>query len=417
MVVLSLVAIAAVLVGAALHLVPDDEELAALIAAAAEKNLGVRVTVGAAHLQLWPYPAFVLADIATVQPQPISVKRAIARPRLRELLRGTLSFEKAEIDGAVIAQSSLRALHFNPAAPRASVPFPLEHLHVRRLTWITRHGKELAFEGSAVFAAGWQPREAEVIRPGVEPASRLTLARQDADHWHVQVQLGGGTADGKVGLSRGKDGRLRLSGQLEPRNIEVASALDAFKARSAVRGKASGKTQLSASGENVAQLAATLLTRTTFSMAPATLLHIDVNKAIGSIGKEYAGQTSLRTLTGQMDTQNSPEGMVVRYTGIQAQGESFTATGEGTVANQRIDGELTVDVAGGLVGVPLKVSGPLGRARVSVPMTAVAGQAAGAAVGTAVLPGIGTAIGAGVGRAIDRMMGGNAERKNGNEAR
>jgi uncharacterized protein involved in outer membrane biogenesis len=415
LVILSLTAIMAVLAVAFLRLVPDDRELAARIAVAAEENLGTKVTVGAARLKFWPQPELVLANVATMQPQPISVKRLIARPRISELLKGRMSFERADIEGAVIPQSSLFGLKINPTAPEASVPFPLEHLRFRHLTWITRHDKELEFEGSVLFDSGWQPRQAELVRPGT--SFRLTLARQDANQWQINVQLGGGTADGQVVLSRDKNGRLQLSGQLAPRNIEVASALEAFKVRSAVLGKASGKTRLSASGGNLGELATSLHTRTSFSMATATLLHIDVDKAIRSFGKEHAGKTSLRAVTGQMDTQNSPQGTVVRYTGIQAQGESFTAKGEGTIANRHLNGELTVDIAGGLVGVPLKVSGPLGRARVSVPMPAVAGQAAGAVVGTAVLPGIGTAIGAGVGRSIGKMLGGSAAKKESDEGR
>ena len=415
LVTLSLTAIAAVLAGAFLRLVPDDRELASRIAAAAEQNVGVKVTVGAARLQLWPQPELVLADVATVQPQPITVKRLVARSRLAELLKGRLSFHHAEIDGALIPQLSLLGLRINPAAPQASVPFPLEQLRFRDLTWITRHGKELQFEGGVLFDSGWQPRQAELVRPGT--GFRLAMARQEANHWQISVQLGGGTADGQVELSRDKNGRLQLSGQLAPRNIEVASALEAFKVRSAVLGKASGKTRLSASGGNLGELAATLHTRTTFSMATATLLHIDVDKAIRSFGKEHAGKTSLRAVSGQMDTQNSPQGTVIRYTGIQAQGDSFSARGEGTIANRHLNGELTVDVAGGLVGVPLKVSGPLGRTRVSVPMPTVAGQAAGAAVGTAILPGIGTAIGAGVGRSIGQMLGGSAASKDADASR
>ena len=408
MVTLGLAAVAALMAGAFLRLVPDDQELAARIAAAAEHNLGVKVTVKSAHLRLWPQPEFALAGVATVQPQPIIVQRVVARARLSDLLGSRLSFSSAEVDGAVIPLLSLRGLHVNPAAPRASVPVPLEELRFRNVTWITRHGKELEFDGRALFDVGWQPREAELARPCVQPAFRLTLARHGSNRWQVRTQLGGGTADGQVALANGRDGQLLLTGQLAPSDVEVNSALDAFKSHSAVLGKATGKTQLSASGENIAELVGSMHTRTTFTMQSATLLHIDVDKAIRSFGKDYAGRTRLRVLTGEMDTQNTPEGMVVRYTGIQADGESFTAKGEGTVANRHLDGELTVDLAGGLVGVPLKVSGPLGHAHVSVPVTAAASQAAGAVVGTAVLPGIGTAVGAGVGRAIGKVLGAGA---------
>jgi uncharacterized protein involved in outer membrane biogenesis len=416
-VILSLAVVVAVLVAAALRLVPDDQELASRIAAAAEQNLGVKVKVGGAHLQLWPQPELVLADVATVQQQPISVRHVAARPRLSELLKGRLSFQHAQVDGAVIPVLSLRGLHVNPAAPHASVPVPVEQVQFLNLTWITRLGKELQFDGNARFDAGWQPREAELIRPGVQPAFRLALSRQDPDHWLVRVQVGGGTANGQVGLSRTKSGALVLVGQLEPRDVEVAGALDAFKGHSVLRGKAFGKTQISASGGNVAELAGSLHTRTAFSMSQATLLHIDMEKAIRSFGKDFAGQTRLRTLTGQMDTQNTPDGMVVHYSGLKAQGESFQAKGEGTVANRRVDGELTVDLVGGLVDVPLTVSGPIGQAHVHVPVSKVAGEGAGAIVGTAVLPGIGTAIGAGIGRAVGRVMGNTGPKKGGAEAR
>ena len=204
-----------------------------------------------------------------------------------------------------------------------------------------------------------------------------------------------------------------LSGQLTPRNIDVAPALSSFKRNSAVRGKASGRTELSASGNNIGDLARSLHTRTSFSVDGASLQHIDVDKAIRSFGKDRAGQTALQALTGQMDTQNTPEGMVVRFTGLQAKGDSFSAKGEATIADRQVNGLMTVDLAGGLIGVPLKISGPLAQPQVTVPASAVAGATAGAVIGTAVLPGIGTAIGAGVGAAIGKLFGGSDSKRPG----
>lgn len=377
----------------------------------------MKVTVRSAHLQLWPHPEFVLADVATVQAQPISLRLLVAHPDLAELLRRRLSLRDVEIDGAVVPQLSLLDLHGKPAAGHGSMLVPAEQLHFQHLTWITRYGKELEFDGSALLDPDGHPRRAELVRSGVQPAARLTLARQDTEHWQLEMQLGGGTANGLVELTSDKNGRLQLSGRLAPREIEVASALDALKTHSPVRGKASGQTLISASGDNFREVVGSLHTRTNFSMTQATLLHVDVDKAVRSFGKEHGGQTALRALAGQMDTQNTHQGMVVHFTGIQAQGESFTAKGEATVAKRQVDGEMTVDVAGGLVGVPVKVSGPLGREHISVSMAAVAGEAAGAAVGTAVLPGIGTVIGAGVGRAVGKLFGNDAPKPNSTGAR
>ena len=249
-------------------------------------------------------------------------------------------------------------------------------------------------------------RQAALIRPKAASPGRLTLRVDGPQQWKVQWELGGGTANGQITLQPGKDGRRQLIGRLTPQDIDVAAALDAFKAHSAVRRKATGHTQVSASGEGLAQLIGSLHTRTQFTMASAQLLHIDVDKAIRSFGKDRAGQTPLRSLAGQMDTQNTPQGMVVRFSGLRATGETFSAEGEGSIANRRVQGEMTVKLAGGLVGVPMKVSGPLAQPQITVPATAVAGAAAGAAVGTAVLPGIGTAIGAGVGSAVGKLFGG-----------
>jgi len=415
-VMLGLTALAAVTIGAFMRLVPSDQELASRISAAAKESLGVTVTVRSAHLQLWPQPELVLADVATVQDQPVSLRLLVAHPDWAELLRRRLSLRDVEIDGAVIPQLSLLDLHVKPAAIDGSMPVPMQQLHFQHLTWITRYGKELEFEGNAFFDPDGLPRQAELVRSGVQPAPRLTLARQGPDHWRVEMQLGGGTANGQVELARDKNGRMQLSGKLAPHDIEVASALDSFKAHSPVSGKASGQTLISGSGDTIGELAGSLHTRTNFKMAQATLLHVDVNKAIHSLGKDHAGQTALRSLTGQMDTQNTHQGMVIRFTGIQAQGESFTAKGEAIVAKRHVDGEMTVDLAGGLVGVPVKVSGPLGREHISVAMSAVAGEAAGAAVGTAILPGIGTVLGAGVGRAVGKLFGNESPQPDGKAA-
>ena len=59
--------------------------------------------------------------------------------------------------------------------------------------------------------------------------------------------MGGGGANGQVQLESGaKGGAMRLTGRLQPRGIEVDSALQAFNRRSIVAGKASGETTLSA---------------------------------------------------------------------------------------------------------------------------------------------------------------------------
>ena len=229
----------------------------------------------------------------------------------------------------------------------------------------------------------------------------LSLTRQgQEDRWTTRINLGGGTTNGEVQLQTRANGRLHLTGTLEPQGVEVSSALAAFGRRSMVSGKASGHTGLSATGDTIGDLAQTLHTRTSFSMGKGTLLKVDVDKAIRSLGKERAGQTAMDAITGQLDTQNTARGMVVRLSSIRATSGVFSASGSAKIAGRQVEGEFAVDLVDGIVGIPLQVSGPLDKVEISVPRSAVVG----AAVGTAILPGVGTAIGAKLGAAIGQIF-------------
>jgi uncharacterized protein involved in outer membrane biogenesis len=196
---------------------------------------------------------------------------------------------------------------------------------------------------------------------------------------------------------------MRLTGQLQPRGIEVVSAMQAFNHRSVMAGTASGDTTLSARGANAAELARSLHTTTQFTMAHARLLRFDVNKAVRSAGQDHSGETPLNSASGQLDTHNTPNGMAADFTRLKASSGVLSVSGKARVANRQVDGEFSVDLVDGWVGVPLKVSGPLGQVQVQVSVPA--GAVAGAALGTAVLPGIGTAIGARIGAAMGRIFG------------
>ncbi|MDP3357160.1 MAG: AsmA-like C-terminal region-containing protein [Polaromonas sp.] len=387
---------------ALVRLVPSDEELAHRVAADLQSRLGVPVKIGSLRWTLIPVPAVVLADVATGQPQPIGVKKLTLYPSLADLVDGRLKFERVEVETAVLPQLALRDL--NKAGESASLgttATPLVRLVFRDVTWISRFGQPLVFDGEVDFDPNWRPREAQLRRPGVEHLTRLTLTRQgQEDRWTTRIDLGGGTANGEVQLETRANDRLHLTGTLQPQGVEVSSAMAAFDRRSVASGKASGQTALSATGDTIGELAQSLHTRTSFSMGKGTLLKIDVDKAIRSFGKERAGQTAMDSITGQLDTQNTAKGMVVSFTDIRASSGAFSASGKAKIANRQIDGEFSVDLVDGLVGVPLQVNGPLDKMEVSVPRSAIAG----AAVGTAILPGVGTAIGAKVGAALGQLF-------------
>ncbi|WP_296917166.1 glycine zipper domain-containing protein [Polaromonas sp.] len=388
------------------RLLPSDEALAQRAAAELEQALGVKVSVGALHWQLRPVPALVLENIASLQPQPIVIKKLTAQLNLAALLQRRVKVDSAELEGAVLPQLSLPALGGKPGAVQGPYRLgveevPLARLVFRDVSWITRYGVAIVFAGEVDFDAGWRPRQAQLRRPDFAPATDLSLTRQaQEDRWAVRINLGGGTAHGELQLQTRDQGRLQLGGKLQPRGIEVASALSAFNRTPVISGKASGSTTLSASGQTVIQLAQSVHTQTTFTMGRSALLRFDLDKAMRSAGQERAGKTPLDAVSGQLDTQNTAKGMVVNLTDVKAKSGTLSVSGQAKLAQRQVDAEFAVDLVDGVVGVPLRLSGPINHVKVSVPPGALAG----AAVGTAVLPGVGTAIGARVGATLGKIF-------------
>jgi len=387
---------------AALRFLPSDEELARRASAELETALGVKVRVGALHWRLFPSPAVVMEDAATEQPQPILIKKLTLYPDLFALWQRRIKIDRADLEGAVVPQLSLRGLGSKqPKDDAVAEELPLARFVFRDVTWISRRGIPVVYDGEVDFDPGWRPRKAELRRPGASPAASLALIRQGPDdRWAARIQVGGGTLHGDVQLDTRAGGRMHLEGKLQPKDIEVESMMTTFNRRSVIAGRASGDTTLTANGDTVGELAQSLHTQTLFTIGKSTLLRFDLNKAIRTAGKEHDGQTPLESVTGRLDTQNTPQGMVVTYTGLKAASGSLTASGDAKVANRRIEAEFAVDLVDGVVGVPLTVSGPLEDVKFSVPSGAIAG----AVVGTAVLPGVGTAIGARVGATLGKIF-------------
>ena len=404
-----------VLAGAVLaHWLPSDEALAQRAASALSSELGVTVGVAALHWQVLPVPAVVLENVVTQQTQPVRMARLTLYPAWGALWRRRIQFDRITLDGALVPQLSLSALSMpgksgssasSPTAagaPWTAATLPVRRFEFRDVTWISPRDVAVVYAGEADFDEGWRPRTAQLRRPGAQVLTDLDLTRQgQQDSWLLGIHLGGGTVNGEIRLQALDNGRLRLTGKLHPRDVELASGVAAFNRRPIISGKASGETTLSAEGDQAMDLAQALHTQTSLRMQPATLLRFDLDKAIRTAGQDHAGQTRLDSVTGQLDTQNTPGGMVVRFNDIQARSGALSASGKATLANRHIEAAFAVDLVDGVVGVPLTLSGPTDAVKVSVPGAA----AVGAAVGTAVLPGVGTVLGARLGAALGKLFG------------
>ncbi len=393
-------------------LFPDDDELARRAEASLTQSLGVQVKIESLHWRLLPAPSVVIEGASTVQAEPIRIQRLLLRPDIPGLLARRVIFKRIEMTGARVPQLSLRELAAAPADREPGGIWQIEKVapawfFFRDLTWVTRRGLALAYDGEIDFEPDWRPRKAAVRRPHAQPEAEINLALQPArpnglSTWKVQMNLGGGTSEGEIRLRQTASGRLLLDGNLQARNIDVAATLATFDREPMLAGRAAGSTTIWAEGDTPLLLTRSLHTRTRLNIADARLLKLDLNKAVRTAGRDHTGQTPLDSLALQLDTQNTAQGVVIEYTSVQAASGSLKATGRGRLsANRQLEAELDVDLVDGVLGLPLAFNGPLGDVRVSVPASAVAG----AAIGTAVLPGVGTAVGARLGSGVGKFFG------------
>ncbi len=404
---------ALVVVGAGVGwwLIPSDAQLATRIAQTFEQRLGVGLKIGRLHWQLLPVPRIEVEDIATVQDEPITVRRLVLSPQLLPLLSRRIRVDELEVHGVLAPTASVRAFRGRFEALTANAKdgqsgwqpaeIPLGRLRFDDLTWSDRRDIQLAYDGDIVFDPQWRPRTAEIHRNAVTPPARLRLEREgDAERWQTFIDVAGGTWNGTTQLQTAADGKLLLTAQLAPRNIDIEVLMQAFGRSSPVAGKVSGQTELRSEAEQIGQLWGRLHTRTQFTVQPATLTRFDLQKAIRTAGTSRGGQTPLDQLTGTLDTQNTDDGMQLDYTNLKARSGVLTATGKARIVNRRLSGEAAVDIVDGVVGVPLKLGGTLSDPELSL----TGGALTGAAVGTAVMPGVGTAIGARIGQQIERLF-------------
>ncbi len=219
----------------------------------------------------------------------------------------------------MVPQLSLRGLGSGRQKDEAAAEeLPLARFVFRDVTWISRRGIAVVYDGEVDFDPGWRPRKAELRRPGFKPATGSGAGPPGPGGPLGRAHpCGRGTADGDVRLDFRAGGRMHLEGELQPKDVEVESMLAAFNRRSIIGGKASGDTTLSANGDTVGELAPLSAHQTPFSIGKSTLLRFDLDKAVRTAGKEHDGQTPLDSVTGRLDTRNTPQGMVVTYTGPQ----------------------------------------------------------------------------------------------------
>lgn len=130
---MGVLALLALLAMAVFKLIPSDQELARRVTTELEARLGVPLSVGAVHWQLLPSPRVVIENAVTRQPQPLEVRKLTAYLNPATFWQRRLELDRAEVQGAVLPQLSLRELGLQPpsAAPNAPEKFEPDALQLQ----------------------------------------------------------------------------------------------------------------------------------------------------------------------------------------------------------------------------------------------------------------------------------------------
>lgn len=174
-------------------------------------------------------------------------------------------------------------------------------------------------------------------------------------------------------------------------------------------GRMEGRATLTMNLDRLERFPENLRLKGDFHLRDGTLSKVDLAQVASNSGRAAGGVTRFSDLTGTLRVNASG----YHFSELKMSSGSLKAEGRiDMTPAQQLSGMLEVDVkgTGGLVSMPLVVSGTLEQPQVRVSGAALAG----AAVGTAVLgPGLGTALGARLGGFMNKLFGKetNAERR------
>ena len=433
-------AAAAVLLGAmvaAPWLIPSSTWIPKVESEAATK-LGVPVHIGDIRVALLPLPHLSVVDL-DVGEGAISATLIAVYPRLLSLLSEQRVLRSIELEQVVVSRKGadlLAALAAKPASGGATVK--IERVRASHIEVELAAGKLPAFNAEIELhpdaAPGALPVERALVTT-VDGKAKLALVPDgkewtltlDASNWvlpagpalqfnslkgrgrlgasklvlnELAASLYGGTLNGKAELVWLKSWQLKGDAKLE--GIDIMPVKQALKVKAALSGKLDASGPFSAQAAKPAGLADAFNADIGFAVRNGVLHGFDLASAAQSLLKGGAGggSTQFDQLTGKVKVQ----GRAYKLQDIKVASGSLQAAGNVDIsATKQLSGRIDTALkgSGGLVGVPLAVSGTLDKPV----LTPTAGSLAGAAVGSVLLPGVGTAVGSSVGDKIGKLFG------------
>ena len=402
------------------------------------KRLGAPVKIADIRVALLPLPHVSVHGL-DVGEGAISAALIAVYPRLATLFADKRVLRRIEIEQMVVTRKGtdlIAALVAKPASGGAAVE--IERVRLSNFQMELAGGKLPALNAGIDLYLGALPPALPVERALVTTVDgKATLALvPDGKEWNLTLDAGdwvlpagpalrfnslkaagrlsagklalnqvaaalyGGTLNGKAELTWAKNWQLKGDAKLA--GIDIMPLTQALKVKSVLSGKLDAAGPFSAQAAKPTGLGDAINADIGFDVRNGVLHGFDLANAAQSLLKGGAGggSTQFDQLTGKVKQQ----GRATKLQNVKVASGALKAEGNVDIsAAKQLSGRIDTQVkgTGGLVGVPLAVSGTLDKP-VLMP---TGGSLAGAAVGSVLLPGVGTSVGATVGDKIGKMFG------------
>jgi uncharacterized protein involved in outer membrane biogenesis len=429
---LGLVVTLVALLAAAPWLIPTGAYKAP-IEAAASKALGAPVTIGNLGVVLLPVPH---ATVRAVEAGSGALKVGVVRayPRLSSLWSAPRHVSSIAIESVEVAPAGLELLTALAGAKTEGPPaVTMGEITLKDVRVTLAAGALPAVDAEVAMGEGNVPRSARVkTRDGkltlaARPEGKAWKLELKAADWElptgpklrftsleasgtadaerlllpaVKAQLYGGRVEGDVELGWAEAWRLAAKTRVE--GLDLAPLLSALGVKAALTGRLSASGPLQAQAAKPAGLADALRGDFAFEVKEGVLHGFDLATAAKSLIKSgtSGGQTRFDTLHGNV--QVAGQSYKVRNL-LVTSGALDAKASVDIAASRALGGRVDVELkgTGGLVGVPLAVSGTLA----DPVLMPTRGALAGAAVGSVLLPGVGTAVGSSLGDKLGKLFG------------
>lgn len=216
----------------------------------------------------------------------------------------------------------------------------------------------------------------------------------------IDGKLYGGSIRGRSTL--GWKDNWRMDGKLQAQQIELQRLVPVFTKDVAVSGRLNATADFAASARNAGQLFDAPRATVPFNVQKGVLYNVDLAAAARTFSKE--GMRGGKTEFDELESTLEVTGKTYQFNKIRVASGVLAANGDVAISPKKeLGGKVKVEMkgTGGMVAVPLEVSGTTK----DPVLRLTSGYLAGAATGTVLLgPGFGTSLGAKAGETMQKLF-------------